>query len=166
MKTGEFELGRKKYINLLKRKKKYLQKKQRMYDLLKEPLIKEYLEIALFLSQHTDEEFDEALLCINAFDKVAKKTEHPSRIYMYIGEEKNTNKILLADIENMKRLKISFSMFERLKENNSIIFIENKNNEQDFYEKKFIEVRNNYLGSLKDLDQDAAKKKILKKDNK
>ena len=166
MKTSEFELGRKKYINLLKRKKKYLQKKQRMYDLLKEPLIKEHLEIALFLSQHTDEEFDETLLCINAFDKVAKKTEHPSGIYMYIGEEKNTNKILLADIENMKRLKISFSVFERLKENNSIIFIENKNNEQDFYEKKFIEVRNNYLGSLKDLDQDAAKKKILKKDNK
>ena len=126
MKISEFDLGRKKLINLLNRKKKYLQKKQRMYDLLKEPLIKEYLELAVFLSNHTDEEFDDDLLSIKAFDKLAKKTEQSSGIYMYMGEEKNTNKILLADIETMKRLKTSFDRFEFLKKNNSIFFIEKK----------------------------------------
>ena len=165
MKTSEFELGRKKYINLLKRKKKYLQKKQRLYDLLKEPLIKEYLEIALFLSEHTDEEFDENLLSINAFDKLAKKTEHSYGIYMYMGSDENTNKILLEDIENFKKFKTSSDSFEALKHNKHIIFIENKNNEQDFYEKKLLEIRNEYLSSLKDLDQESAKEKILKKNN-
>ena len=76
--------------------------------------------------------------------------------------KKNTNKILLADIETMKRLKTSFDRFEFLKKNNSIFFIESKNNEKDFFEKKFVEVRNSYLSSLKDIDQESAKEKILK----
>lgn len=136
-----------------------------MYDLLKEPLIKEYLEIAVFLSQHTDEEFDEDLLCIKSFDKLAKKTEQSCGIYMYMGEEKNTNKILLADIENLKRFTTSPDSFEILKHNNRIIFIENKNNDINFYEKKLIEFRNDYLSSLKDLDQESAKEKIIKISN-
>ena len=75
--------------------------------------------------------------------------------------KKNTNKILLADIETMKRLKTSFDRFEFLKKNNSIFFIESKNNEKDFFEKKFVEVRNSYLSSLKNLDQKNLKEKIL-----
>ena len=164
MKISEFELGRKKYINLLNRKKKYLQKKQRMHELLKEPLIKEYLEIAVFLSKHTDEEFDEDLLSIKAFDKLAKKTEQSSGIYIYMGEDKITNKVLLADIETLKRFETSSDSFNVLKQNNCIIFIENKNNEPDFYENKLIEVRNNYLCSLKEIDQESAKERIIKRD--
>lgn len=173
MKESEFDLGRKKYINLLNRKKKYLEKKQRLNDLLKEPLIKEYLETAIFLSKHTDEEFDDNLLSIKAFDKLAKKTEHPSGIYMYMGKCNRNGDytikgdyakyILLVDIETLKRIKVSPSSYETLKQNNRIIFIENKNNEKDFYEKKLLEIRNEYLSSLKDLNQESAKEKIIKK---
>ena len=124
MKISELKLGRKKYINLLNRKKKYLQKKQRMYELLKEPLIKEYLEIAVFLSKHTDEEFDEDLLSIKAFDKLARKTEQSNGIYMYMGEDESINKILLADIETLKRFATSSDSFNVLKQNGRIIFIE------------------------------------------
>lgn len=161
MNDNEIKLGRKKYINLLKRKKKYLDKKARLYDLLKEPLIKEYLDTALFLSQHTDDEFDDTLLSIKAFDKLAKKTEHTYGIYMYIGEE-SENKVLLVDIENLRKIKTSSDSFEVLKQNNRIIFVENKNNEPDFYEKKVIEIRNQYLSSLKELDQESANEKIIK----
>ena len=205
MKENEFNLGRKKYINLLKRKKKYLDKKQRLYDLLKEPLIKEYLETAIYLSehkdsevlkkqrfydllkeplikeyletasfliQHTDEEFDENLLSVKAFDKLAKKTEQPYGIYLYMGKCNRNDDytvngdyakyILLVDIETLKRIKVSPSSYETLKQNNRIIFIENKNNERDFYEKKLLEMRKEYLSNLKDLDQESAKERIIK----
>lgn len=164
MKISEFNLGRKKYINLLKRKKKYLDKKKRLYDLLKEPLVKEYLDVALFLSKHTEEEYDEDLLGIKAFDKLAKKTEHSNGIYMYMGIRKSTNKIILADIETLKKIEISSTNFETLKENNCVIVIENKNKEKGFYEKKLIEKRNEYLSNLAKQDQESAKEKILKKD--
>lgn len=163
MNDDEIKLGRKKCTNFLKRRKKYLEKKDRLYELLKEPLIKEYLDIAVFLSEHTDEEFDETMLKIKAFDKLAKKTEHTYGIYMYVGKENNTNKILLVDIENLRKIKISYDSFETLKQNKKIIYIENKNNEPDFYDKKIIEVRNEYLCSLKELDQESAKNKILEK---
>lgn len=64
----------KKYINLLRRKRKYLKKKNRFYELMKDPLIKEYLALSIFLSEHTDDEYDDDLLGIKAFDKLAKKT--------------------------------------------------------------------------------------------
>lgn len=165
MNNAEFDLGRKKYKNLLKRKKKYLEKKQRYYDLLNEPLIKEYMEIALFLSEHNDKEFDEDLLSVKAFDKLAKKTNQSYGIYMYMGKNDETNSILLVDIETLKRITISKSNYETLKENNHVIYIENKNNEKDFYEKKLPEIREEYLISLKELDQESAKQKILKYNN-
>lgn len=103
------------------------------------------------------------MLKIKAFDKLAKKTEHTYGIYMYVGKENNTNKILLVDIENLRKIKISYDSFETLKQNKKIIYIENKNNEPDFYDKKIIEVKNEYLCSLKELDQESAKNKILEK---
>lgn len=163
MNEAEFNLGRRKYKNLLKRKKKYLEKKQRYYDLLKEPLIKEYMEIALFLSEHNDEEFDEDLLSKKAFDKLARKTENSFGFYMYMGQDKD--KVLLANIETMKRISISQSSYIRLKKHNCVINIENKENNEEFYETKFLEVRDEYLSSLKDLDQESAKQKILKYNN-
>lgn len=206
MKESEFNLGRKKYINLLNRKKKHFLKKQRLndllqeplikeyletaiylsehkdievlkkqrfYDLLQEPIIKEYLELAIYLGEHNDKEFDEDLLSVKAFDKLAKKTEQPYGIYMYMGKCNRNDDytvngdyakyILLADIETLKRIKVSPSSYETLKQNNRIIFIENKNNERDFYEKKLLEMRKEYLSNLKDLDQENAKEKIIKK---
>ena len=165
IKDREFELGRRKYLNLLKRKRKYLKKKSRFYELMKDPLIKEYLELSIFLSEHTDEEYDDDLLIIKAFDKLAKKTEFSRGLYFYIGEDKTNNKILLVNIETKKEIEVTLDSFETLKQHNNVIIIENKNNEADFYDKKFIEVRNAYLGSLKDLDQDEAKEKILKINN-
>ncbi len=161
MKDSEFSLGRKKYSNLLNRRKKYFEKKQRFYDLLKDPLIKEYLEIAMFLSEHSDEEFDLDLLGIKAFDKLAKKTECSSGIYMYIGN--NNNKIQLVNIETLKKIEVSIENFENLKRHNCVIYIENENNIDNFYENKLLEVRNEYLSSLKELDQETAKQKILNK---
>ena len=196
MKTSEFDLGRKKYINLLKKKKKHFEKKQRFYDLLKEPLIREYLglavylsehndneldkkqrlydlikepiireylEIAVYLNEHNDNEFDENLLSVKAFDKLAKKTNQPYGIYMYMGKDKEKNMILLTDIETLKRISISESSYETLKHSNRIIYIENKNNEKDFYEKKLPEIRKEYLINLAKLDQESAKEKIIKK---
>lgn len=163
MNDAEFNLGRKKYKNLLKRKKQYLEKKQRYYDLLKEPLIKEYMKIALFLSEHNDEEFDEDLLSKKSFDKLARKTEYPYGIYMYIG--KVNNQIQLANIETLKKIEVSVKGYENLKKHDCIVFIENENMTEDFYENKIIEVRNEYLSSLKDLDQESAKQKILEYNN-
>lgn len=196
MKESEFNLGRKKYINLLNRKKKHFLKKQRLndllkeplikeyletaiylskhkdievlkkqrfYDLLQEPLIREYLELAVYLSEHNDNEFDEDLLSVKAFDKLAKKTEHPSGIYMYMGKDEETNMVLLADIETLERRNISLSSYVTLSQiYNRVIYIENKNNEKDFYEKKLSEIRKEYLISLTKLDQESAKERILK----
>lgn len=163
MNDSEFSLGRKKYKNLLNRRKKYFDKKQRLYDLLQEPLIKEYMEIALFLSEHSDEEFDFDLLGIKAFDKLAKKTEYSYGIYMYMG--KSNNKIQLVNIETLKRTEVSLVNYENLKKHNCVVFIENKDNTDNFYEDKLLEVRNEYLSSLKDLDQGNAKQKILRYGN-
>ena len=164
MNDSEFNLGRKKYTSLLRRRKKYFDKKQRLYDLLQEPLIKEYMEIALFLSEHSDEEFDLDLLSIKAFDKLAKKTECSYGIYMYMG--KSNNKIQLVNIETLKRVEVSLESYNNLKKHDSIVFIENVDNLDDFYENKLLEVRNEYLSSLKDLDPEDAKQKIIKYDKK
>ena len=160
MNDREFNLGRQKYRNLLKRRKKYFEKKQRFYDLLKEPLIKEYIEIALFLSEHSDEEFDLNLLATKAFDKLAKKTEWSFGIYMYIG--KTNNLIRLINIETLKKVEVSLESYENLKRHDCIVFIENENKIDNFYENKILEIRNEYLSSLTELDQESAKQKILK----
>lgn len=162
MNEAEFNLGRRKYLNLLKRKKKYLEKKQRYYDLLKEPLIKEYLEVALFLSEHNDEEFEEELLGKKAFDKLAKKTKNSFGFYMYMG--KDEDKVLLADIETQRKISVSESSYIRLKKYNCVFYIDNIENKEDFYETKFLEIRDEYLSNLRKLDQEAAKERILKYD--
>ena len=163
MNDSEFNLGRKKYTSLLRRRKKYFDKKQRLYDLLKEPLIKEYLDIAVFLSEHSDEEFDLDLLGIKAFDKLAKKTEYPYGIYMYFGKSKD--KIQIVNIETLKKIEVSIENYENLKKHNCIVYIENEDNIENFYEDKLLEVRNEYLSNLKDLDQETAKQKIIKYGN-
>lgn len=165
IKDSEFELGRRKYLNLLRRKRKYLKKKSRFYELMKDPLIKEYLELSIFLSEHTDDEYDDDLLAIKAFDKLAKKTEGSRGFYFYAGEDKANNKVLLVNIETKKKIEVTHDGFETLKQYNNVVVIENKDDVEDFYENKFIEVRNSYLSSLKDLDQDDAKEKILKINN-
>ena len=163
MNESEFHLGRKKYINLLNRRKKYLEKKKRLYDLLKEPLIKEYLELSIFLGQHTDEEFDEKLLGVKAFDKLARKTDCSSGVYLYIG--KANNQIQLVNIETLKKIEVSQGSYENLKKHDCIVFIENDNKTDDFYENKVLEIRNEYLSSLTELDQESAKEKIIKYGN-
>ena len=160
MTDSEFNLGRKKYLNLLKRRKKYFDKKQRYYDLLKEPLIKEYIEIALFLSEHNDEEFDLNILRKKAFDKLAKKTACSYGIYIYVG--KTNNLIRLVNIETLKKIEVSLKSYENLKEHGCIVFIKKENGTDDFYESKVLEIRNEYLSNLTELDPESAKQKILK----
>lgn len=72
---------------------------------------------------------------------------------------------MLVNIETKKKIEVTHDGFETLYQYNNVFIVENKDDEEDFYENKFVEVRNAYLSSLKDLDQDGAKEKILKINN-
>ena len=175
MNDKELNNGRKKYNKIQKEKKYYLNKKKELEALKKDPKVIEYLKTTKYLSNHTDAEFEEKNIVNKAFGNIASRTEDSNNIIVFLGfKDENDNSCInpnrieyavFMDLETMEAVNIYYENYSKFCKNRNIIYFDDeyKYHNTAYYTEKFFELRNEYLESLIELDQEVAKEKILKK---
>ena len=175
MNDNEIKKGRKKYNKLHKEKEYYLNKKQELEELKKDPKVQQYLETVKFLDRHTDKEYQEDVMRHNAFKNLAKRTKNSNNIFIFMGfRNKRSNMAIdpklidyaaFMNIETMELEIVNYSNYKQFCSDNKIIFISDgyTYNPSDYYMEEFLKLRKKYLSSLIELDQEEAIEGILKR---
>ena len=174
MNENEIKKGRKKYKKLLREKDLYLQKKEELEELKQNPIVIKYLETIKYLDRHSDKEFEESRIVDRAFGNIASRTEDSNNIIVFLGFKDindnsciNPNRIEYAvfmDLETMEVANIDYENYSKFCKNKNIIYFDDeyKYHNTAYYTEKFFELRNEYLESLIELDQESAIKKLVR----
>ena len=178
MNDREIKVGRKKYNKLQTEKEYYLSKKQELEELKKDPRVQEYLETINYLNRHTDKEFEEDTMKLNAFKNLASRTKNSSNILVFLGfkdihdnatiHPQKIDYAAFMDLETMEPCNIyniNPTYYDEFCKDKNIVYFDDpyKYHNSGYYMKKFFELRTEYLGSLVELDQESAIEKVMKK---
>lgn len=170
MNNDEFRYGRRKYHKKLEEKQYYLDQKKRLEELLHTQDVQEYIEIMQYLISNEHKNIDDKWLSYDSFEKYARCTKSSKHIYMFYGHYIGTgpfrfkDKFYLRDIETGYIKEISINGLSNFESNNHIIYISNLENMDNVeIDEEYFKIREEYLCSLGELNQEQAKKMILKK---
>ena len=175
MNDSEIKIGRKKYNKLQKEKEYYLSKKQELEELKKDPKVQKYIETIKYLNMHSDEEYEKDMIISKAFENISTNTQDSSNILVFVGFRDDYDNVIIdpkkidyaafMDLETMQAYNIHPTYYDTFCKDKNIVYLDDpyKYHNSGYYMKKFFELRNEYLSNLVLLDQEKAKKMILRK---
>lgn len=174
MNDREIKLGRKKYNKLKNEKQNYLNKKKELEELKNDPSVKRFLEISKYVDKHSDKEFEDEKMKFDSFKNLASRTENSKNILVFMGfrnerdnmaiDPKKIQYAVFMDIETMELGIIKYSEYDFFCKNHQIVFITDgyTYKPSDYYMERFLKLREKYLSSLVELNQEEAIERLVR----
>jgi len=174
MNQKELELAKKRYNILLNEKKQLQQKKDKILELEKNPIIQEYLNLTSEIKSK-EEKLDESCVILSAFSQSASRTKESNKLLVNIGgyccdnvlgiRKVTINKakyIRYIDLETDEVYDIEPDKKDEFEQQNKIIYLNNGN--RDLFSLKMIkELRIEFFKELLIKEQDQVINEMLKK---
>ena len=174
MNDREIKFGRKKYNKLQTEKEYYLEKTKELEELKKVPKVQYYLKTVKYLNRHTEKEYEKDNIISKSFGNIANRTKDSSNILVFLGFRddydnvtvisKKIDYVSFMDLETMEPYNIHPAYYDEFCKDKNIVYFDDpyKYHNSGYYMEKFFELRNKYLSSLVELDQEKKKKKIVR----
>ena len=174
MNDKEIKQGRKKYNKIQKEKQFYLSKKAELEELKKDPKVQQYLEVAKYLFNHSDKEFENNNVVERSFANLASRTKDSNNILVFLGfidyydkvtiHPKKIDHASFIDLETMEECNVHPAYYSEFCKDKKIVYFDDPYSfhNKEYYMQKFFEFRNEYFKNIIELNQEDAIEKVLK----